>query len=498
YIKESAIMNISKTEITSVITVLDQIYSILSTDKISHVEFSGILPKLANFCIQIHPLFNKNFYFIELFNYAYKLLSDSSHAQNGVEDYESKSELYKNMRYKLLSNLERFEHSLIKQMHFHLYLQNCKAEDLPINNENVESLEEFSMYEELLDSTSFLKENAQDFSVLIYSGQQQQEVIHSDFYFHIESVMNLKNTLSANLNQLDYYKRDRIYLEAKLESLKKRQDIRLLLAGSSYTMCGLFENQMPLPSRNIAIDAQDLYYSMISVRTALDYNPNITHCILSFAYYFWGYDLSLSTSLYQYKRVTEVNYPVFKDKHNFSGVLEDRTQTFLTSITPLKKHLFSFEKLLEQQIEKLKESFEDAHYFPYPRVGSAVLKNDEQTNHQLAQKRAASHNKFFKYQSTVEENKKLFADFLEEMNSKGVQIILFVPPVTEYYRNYINPDLISNFYECMEPLKSKFQFTLIDLFNSDQFESGDFYDYDHLNDRGAKKLGKILGKELDI
>jgi hypothetical protein len=39
---------------------------------------------------------------------------------------------------------------------------------------------------------------------------------------------------------------------------------------------------------------------------------------------------------------------------------------------------------------------------------------------------------------------------------------------------------------------------LIDLFNSDQFESGDFYDYDHLNDRGAKKLGKILGKELDI
>ncbi|MEL3958752.1 hypothetical protein NST17_16455 [Caldifermentibacillus hisashii] len=484
-------MEIEKIETSLVINTLEKFYSLLSNDHISVSQFFDTLPKVANFCINIHPMYNNNSDFLILFNHVYQLMSNLH--QKDTINYLNQDNILKFKRYELLSFLEQFEVSIIKELQFNLFLNIHNVEMRSIKMEHVKSVTD------LKNADFSFKKNKRDALVYIYSGEvQQQEEGNFDFYIAKESILESKNSLISKLNQFDYYKRDRFYLEAKLDSLKKRQDIRLLLAGSSYTMCGLFEKQMPLPARNVAVDAQDLYYSIKSIRTALDYNPNITHCILSFAYYFWGYDLSLSTSLYQYKRVTEVNYPVFKDKHNFSGVLEDRTQTFLTSITPLRKHLFLFDKLAEQQIKKIKESFVDAHYFPYPRVGSAVLKNDEQTNHQLAQKRAASHNKFFKYQSTVEENKKLFADFLEEMNSKGVQIILFVPPVTEYYRNYINPDLISNFYECMEPLKSKFQFTLIDLFNSDQFESGDFYDYDHLNDRGAKKLGKILGKELDI
>lgn len=488
-------MEISKTETASVITMLENIYGFLSSDGLKDDGFQQILPVIANFCIKIHPLYNDDVNFMNLFNHVYKLMSNSSQLQNDAKEFSNEDEQCKAKRHKLLSILEQFEYSLIKQIRFHLYLYNCTVEDLPVNPDNVTSLKKVSMHENITSPTPKLKENIQDFSILLYSGQlQQPEKMNFDFYFEEESI-KLKTSHITKLNQLDYYTRDRLYLEAKLESLKKRQDIRLLLAGSSYTMCGLFEKQMPLPARNIAVDAQDLYYSLKSIQTALDYNPNITHCILSFAYYFWGYDLSLSTSLYQYKRVTEVNYPVFKDKHNFTGFLKDKAPTFLTTLTPLMKHLFSFEKLAEQTI---REHFEDAHYFPYPRVGSAVLQNDDITNHHLARKRAASHNKFFKYRSTVQENIELFTLFLEKMNRKGVQMILYVPPVTKLYRHYINSDLISNFYKCMESLQSKFQFKLIDLFNCDEFESSDFYDYDHLNDRGAEKLGKILGKELDL
>jgi hypothetical protein len=396
---------------------------------------------------------------------------------------------------KLLYFIEQFEISIIRKLQFDLYFKNCNIDISSIKIENVESITD------LTREDFSLKETKSNFSVYIYSGEvQQPERENFDFFIEEESFLELGNLLIRGFNQLDYYKRDRFYLESKLESLKKRQDIRLLLAGSSYTMCGLFEKQMPLPARNIAIDAQDLYYSMKSIRIALDNNPNITHCILSFAYYFWGYDLSMSTSLYQYKRVAEVNYPVFKDKHNYSGKIENKTSNLfnLNSITPLKKHLFSFEKLLEQKIEVLKESFGEANYFPYPRVGSAVLQNDDTTNRKFAQERAASHNKFFKYHSTVQENIDLFTQFLKEMNTRGVQMILFVPPVTKYYREYIIPDLVSNFYKITEPLQSKFQFKLIDLFNSAEFIDSDFYDYDHLNDQGAEKLGKILGKEIDF
>ena len=84
-----------------------------------------------------------------------------------------------------------------------------------------------------------------------------------------------------------------------------------------------------------------------------------------------------------------------------------------------------------------------------------VLTSDVVTNRECAQKRAASHNKFFKYSATVEEKRKLFAGFLEDMDRRGVKILLYVPPVTSYYRN-------------------------------------------HLNDYGAKKLGKMLVKELGL
>ena len=82
----------------------------------------------------------------------------------------------------------------------------------------------------------------------------------------------------------------------------------------------------------------------------------------------------------------------------------------------------------KQYIEKLKKNFADSHYFPYPRVESQVLTSDDVTNHERAQKRAESHNKFFKYSATVVENRKLFAGFLEDMDRRGVKILLYVPP----------------------------------------------------------------------
>lgn len=195
-------------------------------------------------------------------------------------------------------------------------------------------------------------------------------------------------------------------------------------------------------------------------------------------------------------RIKEVNYPVFKDKHNFKG--EPQINSFFSTVTPLKKYIFAFEKFEKQCIENRKKYFKDLPYFNYPRVSSAMLELDEITNHKRAQERAKSHNKFFKYGLTVQENEKLFGNFLEDINRRGIQMLIFVPPVTELYRNYIEPKLKFEYYSRMSALQKKYNFTLIDLFNSNVFGNGDFLDYDHPNDNGAKKLGEILSREIDL
>ncbi|WP_025727188.1 hypothetical protein [Heyndrickxia ginsengihumi] len=487
-------MKITKKETVSAVIMIDKIHNVLSDNAMKDAEFVKLVPVVAKICIKLHPLYHNDVHFMALFNYVIQLLATFKSVP-----IVPISKSMDNKRRKLLSLLEQFELLQFKDVRFHIYLYNCTIGDLPINGKYVHSITSLPSNTKIPVSILQFQESKSDFSVLIHSGQlSKNDTAYANFCFLLEEIMDSMNVVISDLKNLDYYMRDRLYLEAKLESLKKRSDIRLLLAGSSYTMCGLFEEQMPLPARNVAIDAQDLYYTLKTIRTALTYNPNITHCIISFAYYFWGYDLSLSTSIYQYKRVTEVNYPVFKDKHNFSGDPIGETQTFLTSITPLKKSLFSFETWAGQYIDIIKNNLADSHYFPYPREDSEVLKHDDVTNREKALERAESHNKFFKYTSTVKENQKLFADFLKEMNNYGIKILLYVPPVTEFYRNSINPCLISDFYACMEPLKANYHFKLIDLFNSDAFENTDFADYDHLNDLGARKLAEILVHELEF
>lgn len=490
---------VKKNEIVSVVTTIEELYDLFSENFTDGFDFRNKLPIVAKICTKWHPFFKDNVVFVSLFNYVNQLLVSPYFSQKENESAQFDIETLNDTKNKFLLLLEQFELSLIEETKFEVFINNNMIKDIPLNQKFVKRVTDLTFNLNSQESFSKFQESEQDFTVLIHSGHlNKQEAIHSDFCFQTDGIIYSLNTMIDKIKNIDYYRRDKLYLEAKLESLKKRQDIRLLLAGSSYTMCGLFEEQMPLPARNVAIDAQDLYYTLKTIRTALSYNQNIKHCIVSFAYYFWGYDLSLSTSIYQYKRITNVNYPVFSDKHNFSGELVEGIDPYLTAITPLKRRLFAFDSLSEQYVQKIKKTLENSNYFPYPRVQSEVLKHDERTNQERAQKRAASHNKFFKYNETVQENLKLFDNFVEEMNTNGVQLILYVPPVTEYYRNNINHELISNFYSVMNLFLQKYSFKLIDLFNSEAFENGDFADYDHLNDRGARKLAEILAKELDI
>lgn len=261
-------------------------------------------------------------------------------------------------------------------------------------------------------------------------------------------------------------------------------------------MCGLFEKHMPFPARNTAVDAQDIYYTIKTVYKALDYNQNITHCIISLPYYFWGYDISRSTSILMQRRVAEVEYPVFQDRHHYEGPVDGPAAYCPGIVTPLQKRIFAFEKYTEEIVGSIKKGLADAHYFQNPRIGSLICTSDEDTNRKFAQMRTASHNKFYKYAATVEENRALFSGFLQAMNKRGLQLLFFVPPAAKYYRDCLDPNLKLEFYKYLNPLKEYCDFKIVDLLDSDIFRDEDFFDYDHVNDQGAKKLGERLVKEL--
>lgn len=483
-------LNIDKNNCLTYINIFEKIYLLLANSNVNSKDnLLNNVTTVSKILIQLEKVFKNNQNFVKLFNSTYELLEFTVNNSTSNLDIEKKRKL-------TLKYLSNFELELLSQFPIQVYITEHSKLKTKLNSSN--AIIEISKNDDL-QLKLFQNRDSETLNIII-----KNDYIIGDLN-NFDIVINEKDTLDTfnnsktelNLNDIDYYLYDRLYLEAKLESLISRKDIQLLLAGSSYTMCGLFEKQMPIPSRNVAVDAQDLYYSLKTIRKALDYNPNIKYCVLSFAYYLWGYDLSRSTSEYQLKRVTDVNYPVFLDAHNFPFEMEKYKNYYydikpLKNIGPLYRKLFDYDELVQDIFKKIKLQLTDAHYFNYPRIKNIISEYSEEENHINAQYRTDSHNKFFKYKETVKENVKLFEEFLNEIEEKDVQLIVYVPPVSSYYRKYIKKELINDYYEIMNPFIEKYNFKFIDLFDSDLFTDEDFYDYDHLNDYGAEKLGEVI------
>ena len=98
------------------------------------------------------------------------------------------------------------------------------------------------------------------------------------------------------------------------------------------------------------------------------------------------------------------------------------------------------------------------------------------------------------------ENKDIFSKNIWYLNqisnwakTNGVEVIFFTPPAHISYINNLNPEQLSITRNTVRNISDKYDnCNYIDLMESSFFEKNDFYDADHLNEKGAKKLSKLL------
>ena len=94
-------------------------------------------------------------------------------------------------------------------------------------------------------------------------------------------------------------------------------------------------------------------------------------------------------------------------------------------------------------------------------------------------------------------NIKVLEEFLKDMEKANKKVILFIPPVTKFYRSGVSEEMKQAYETFVFPIVQKYSCCkLLDLFASEQFDVSDFQDYDHLNLYGAKKLSKLLVQEI--
>lgn len=299
---------------------------------------------------------------------------------------------------------------------------------------------------------------------------------------------------------IDDFTYDRLYLTAKLSKIQNEQS-RILLAGSSYTMTGLLENKMPYPSVNLAVNAQDLYYTLLSVKEAISRSQNMDTIVISFAYYFFFSNMNDNPSDYMLSILSKIIYPIYKKLNGYKGELKEISVKVDES--PICEAIVDISVIRDLYYSAVIKELGNMQYFnrikkrpEYGLLNYSFLEKTDEQNFAAGKVRAEGHNAGFDIDRGVI-NRELLDKFLDNMEELNKKIILFIPPATKFYKESVSKDMINSYQQLVMPIVNSHKCcALIDLFNSQEFNEQDFQDYDHVNEKGAEKLSEIIAKYI--
>lgn len=287
---------------------------------------------------------------------------------------------------------------------------------------------------------------------------------------YIEEMYNQLIELGVDENKiLNYFLYKSIsdnLFKNKLSEFNQMKKVDVIITGLSYAHSGInaFLNKKVI---NFALGSQDLYCDKSIVTFILDkYKSKInknSKCIIALSYYSFQYDLSKS-------------------------LLKDRVMRYYPYINVCKNNELYYSKIKEAKIAKslgIKiiysniEDKQDKQELNYD-IGKIWAERDSNKN----------------YPETVEENKKIFDDYLTLLRMYDIEAIVVVCPTSKYYSKYFDDRVSKEFNSIINQFKNKYNFQYLDYFCSDVFEDSDFLDVSHLNKKGAEKFTNILNEVI--
>lgn len=235
-----------------------------------------------------------------------------------------------------------------------------------------------------------------------------------------------------------------------------------LILGSSHMEMGYIASRNEY---NLATSSQDLYYGYELLKKYN--NDSIKNIILGISY-FSPWHVLIKTNEYA------IYCTYFKILAGIDYQYEDVAK---------EKNLYEIEEKYKEYLKKYYN-----HYLPkdyrgnhdkYPKIYHAPTE-DERNAILKAMKR--EHSQMY-----------LYKNFLEDTKYKNIYVV--IPPMSKDFQEFM-PNKQTIFSETYEIVKSYQNVKLLDYYNDRDFDIKDFYDYQHLNLKGAKKLTSKIKSNL--
>ncbi len=230
--------------------------------------------------------------------------------------------------------------------------------------------------------------------------------------------------------------------------------IDTLILGSSHMEMGYIATKKEY---NLATSSQDLYYSYNLLKKYN--NDNIKNVILSISY-FSTWHVLIKTREYAiycayFKILTGIDYQynnVAKEKNLY--YIEEKYGDYL------KKY---YKRFLSGNYRGNYNKYQKGYHVPSDEKKNSILKAMNREHSQMY----------------------IFEKFLEETKDKNVYIV--IPPMSKDFQEFM-PDKQTIFGKTYDIVKSYGNVKLLDYYDDNDFKQDDFFDFQHLNLKGAKKF----------
>ena len=295
------------------------------------------------------------------------------------------------------------------------------------------------------------------------------------FYFFIPIIF-LLGFLEFQLRTHHFtssYAAKKYYAEQQLDS------VETLVLGSSESFNGIDPTYFYSRTFNLANVSQTLFYDKAITLKHVAKMPKLKNVIINISYFSFFYQLHDIKEKWRddyYKLYFNIN---FSDDKNFT----------------INQYAYLAVYQLKHSIGLAFNNFKDSNAVNILPNGYQPRMNQELINDSTGLARVnIHHNQIFKHRR--KEIEKDVEDFVEKLKRKSINIIFITTPVYTTYSKFCNPKIIEQNLNFINQLTSKYQCKYYNYFTDSSFVKEDFFDNDHLNNNGAKKLSIRLNNEM--
>lgn len=258
----------------------------------------------------------------------------------------------------------------------------------------------------------------------------------------------------------------------KHEYLKVNHDsIEVLILGSSHGFYGFNPEYFSLKTFNAANVSQPLDYDWNILSSYFNKKTNLKVLILPvLTSSFWG-DLHISQGAYLCRK-----YAIYMPTLDLNETIYNKMELFNPSLFPLLKHLKG-----DDLVQTSNLGFGRSYLFEKRKK---MLSKSGVT--------AAMRHNVSDYSVGFSNKKNSFDKICEYCNNNKITLYIIRMPATMSYMENLDNELKMKFNSIIKENKLVYDYTYIDFWGDKSFNDLDFYDGDHLNDRGAKKISILL------